>query len=217
MKITFQPLIAIAGIIITAGLFSCKKNKEETPSDPIVTQIQNILPQKFIDSLKKHGIVVNEGSTPPTINGIYIIEPINDYDNSFNFSPGDAADDARIKISNQSGSTAAVYIKSDGDIDTSTAQIIAGSGNDFTVYAQAKGGTPVYTYDYVMTGTYSATGIVNIKFSFVMVDNGGNTGIAPTGTIRIFHDLNNLASITSAFRVAESTSTSPGKNIFSIK
>jgi len=114
--------------------------------------------------------------------------------------------DAKVKIANQSGTDADVFIKGwvgVDVVDTSSAQIIAGNGNDFTVYAQAHGGSPVYTYDYVLTGTYTADGIQNMKFAFVMIDDGGNSGAASTGTIRIFHDDDNRASNAPSFRTMQ--------------
>lgn len=200
-QIQFRDLIIGAIAIAIIFLSSCKKDGGE--NDKIVEEIQNILPKEYIDSLTAHGLTLHEGKTPPVINGIYNFEPINDYDNSNVFYPGATALDAKIKIENQAGTDADVYIKGWVDLnipDTSSAQIIAGNGNDFTVYAQAHGGSPVYTYDYVLTGTYAADGIKNMKFAFVMIDNGGNSSAATTGTIRIFHDDDQNASTTTVFR-----------------
>jgi len=200
-QLQFRDLIIGAIAIAIIFLSSCKKDGGE--DDKVVEDIQNILPKEFIDSLTAHGLTLQQGKTPPTINGIYDFEPVNDYDNSGAFYPGDAALDSKIKIENQSGTDADVYIKGWVDLntaDTSSAQVIAGTGNDFTVYAQAHGGSPVYTYDYVLTGTYTADGIENMKMAFVMIDNGGNGSAASTGTIRIFHDEDLNASTTSIFR-----------------
>ncbi len=205
MKIKFQPLLVMAFVITALGISSCKKN-DEGSGDNITAQIQTILPQKYLDSLTAHNFVVNQGKTPPVINGIYLFEPINDYDNSFLFTVGGAASNAKLKVANQSGTNADVYIKGwvgVNAIDTSSARVIAGTGNDFTVYAQAKGGSPVYTYDYVLTGTYAAAGVQNMKFAFVMIDNGGNTLAAKTGTIRIFHDKDNVGAVQIAFRTMQ--------------
>jgi hypothetical protein len=216
MKITIKPILMAVIVIAAISVSSCKKNHEDNGNtNTVTTQIQTILPQKYIDSLTAHGLVLSNGKTPPVINGAYVFEPINDYDNSHIFSVGGAASDAKVKIANQSGNNAAVYIKGwvgIGVVDTSSAQVIAGAGNDFTVYAQAKGGSPVYTYDYVMTGTYSSAGIQNMKFAFVMIDNGGNSLAATTGTIRIFHDQDNIGSTTTTFRSMQAgvTNTTAG-------
>ncbi|MFT3702423.1 MAG: hypothetical protein QM802_08640 [Agriterribacter sp.] len=200
-QIQFRDLIIGAIAVAIIFLSSCKKDKEE--DNKVTEEIQNILPQEYIDSLTAQGLELHDGNTPPVINGIYDFEPINDYDNSNYFHVGQSARDAKIKIANQAGTSADVFIKGWIDLnipDTSSAQIIAGTGNNFTVYAQAHGGSPVYTYDYVLTGTYSSGGIQNMKFAFVMIDNGGNITAASTGTIRIFHDHDNNASTASVFR-----------------
>lgn len=195
-----RALILLVTAIGTLLISSCKKTKADK-TDPVAKQIQTILPQNFIDSLKAHGLSLNDGKTPPVITGAYSFDPINDYDNSKVFSVGSPASNAKIKIANQVGTDAQVYIKGwVSGVDTSSAQIIAGTANDFTVYAQAHGGSPVYTYDYVITGTYATTGLQNLKFAFVMINNGGNTAAATTGTIRIFHDKDNTASLTTTFR-----------------
>lgn len=111
----------------------------------------------------------------------------------------------KIYVANQSGTDADVYIKgfiSLSTTDTSSAQVIAGNGNDFTIYAQAKGGIPVYTYDYIFTGTYTAAGLQNLKFAFIMIDNGGNNSAAATETIRIFHDNDMNSEVITTFRSA---------------
>ena len=209
MKTKLKTLVIGVIILNLAFIFSCKKDKDNT-TDTVVQQIQTILPQKYIDSLKAHGLLLNEGSTPPIINGIYSVDPINDYDNSHVFNVGGDATNTKFKIANQSGTHADVYVKgwiNIDDIDTSSAQIVAGTGNDFTVFAQAHGGNPVYIYDYILTGTYSAAGLKNLKFAFVVIDNGGNAAAAATSTIRIFHDKDNNASATTVFRPMLTEST----------
>src|SRR6185312_11614274 len=149
MKIASSPILMAIIAMALLTVSSCKKNHEDN-NDSVIAQIQAILPQRYIDSLKAHGFIVNDGKTPPVIANIYDFEPINDYDNSHVFAVGGSAITAKIKIANQVGNNASVYIKSwvgVGIADTSLAQIIAGTGNDFTVYAQAKGGHPTYTYD----------------------------------------------------------------------
>lgn len=199
--------LAVAAVLmLAASFYSCNKKDDtvDNNNDSTSQQIDSILPPAFNDSLKAHNFPLNSGNTPPTINGIYLFEAINDYDNSSTFSVGEAADDSKFKIANQHGTSADVYIKGSvttTSVDTSSAQIIAGTGNDFTIYARSHGGSPVYTYDYVVTGSYSTAGIKDFKLAFVVIDDGGNSYIASTGTVRIFHDKDSSAAATDVFRL----------------
>ena len=162
------------------------------------------------------------GNNPAIADNIYLFEPVNDYDNSGAFSPGSTALDAKIKIANQSGDKADIYIYNwiVGAYDTSDANIIIGDGNNITAIAQAKGssGGVTYKYDYVISGTLTASGLSNIKFAFVMIDNPGAFLVATTGTQRIFHDADGIAELTSTFRLNNQlppNSTKEPKSIFS--
>ena len=108
-----------------------------------------------------------------------------------------------------------------GKYDTSIANIIIGDGNKITAIAQAQGISDniTYKYDYVFTGVLTSSGLANIKFAFVMVDNPGAVGISKTGTIRMFHDRDKLAEFTNTFRTGNTIQSSENtslKNMFSL-
>lgn len=211
MKNLSKLKVVLPFIILTLSCFSCKKADVNLPAEALA-----ILPQRFANNLANNGFTFNTGSTPSNIENIYLFEPVNDYDNSGVFTSGQSAFDAKIKIANQSGSDADVFIYNwiVGVYDTSQANLIIGTGNSITVFAQATGkvGSTVYKYDYVFSGTFdAAAGIRDLKFAFVMVDNPGAPGVAATGTQRIFHDKDALAAFTSFFRLSNSSNNEPTK------
>ncbi|MBX3242622.1 MAG: hypothetical protein KIT80_05730 [Chitinophagaceae bacterium] len=196
-----QYITTLALIAIITGFASCEKEDEK--SETLIEEIQGILPKQYIDSLKAYTFPLNDGKTPPTINGIYAFQPVNEHDNSGVFDKGEAAVDATIKVANQAGTNADVFIKgwvAAGQVDTSSAQIIAGKNNDFTVYAQARGGFPEYVYAYIISGVHTPGGIQYFRMAFVMINDGGNPLAAAKGTIRIFNDKDNIAAPTPVFR-----------------
>ncbi len=194
-------IIFFSFFLATTALFSCEKEDEST--ETLAEEIQDIVPKQYIDSLEAYSFELNDGKTPPNINGIYAFQPINEHDNSGVFSKGEAAADATIKVANQAGTDADVFIKGwvgAGWVDTSSAQIIAGKNNDFTLYAQARGGFPEYVYAYIISGVHTPGGIQRFRMAFVMINDGGNPLAATTGTIRIFNDKDNNAAPTPVFR-----------------
>lgn len=218
MRNSTKTLLLLAIIVVATSLVSCKKEKSKVLPDAALA----LLPEKFANDLVKNGFVFYTGNNPAIADNIYLFEPVNDYDNSGAFSPGSTALDAKIKIANQSGDKADIYIYNwiVGAYDTSDANIIIGDGNNITAIAQAKGssGGVTYKYDYVISGTLTASGLSNIKFAFVMIDNPGAFLVATTGTQRIFHDADGIAELTSTFRLNNQlppNSTKEPKSIFS--
>ncbi len=203
----FQTAVAI--IFFSCLLTSCKKDKSEeaTPASENTTpsEANQILPQVFADSLINRGFRFNNGTTPPVISNIYQFTPVADYDNTHYFSVGAHAHVAKIKIENQNGTHANVFIKTTNTlVDTSGRTLITGSGNNFTIYAQMTGGYPhVYVYDCLFSGTLTATGFQNLQWGFIMISNDHNTQIAGVGTMRIFHSLETIAPTTNLFRMAQ--------------
>lgn len=214
---------ALTAIIASTLFTACKKNKDDEAApvptvDPVQQQIQSIIPQQYIDSLARLGFTFNNGNTPPSLNGIYRFDPVCDYDNSYMMYVGYRPTRANIKIENQSNTAATVYFRGlaslDG-IDTSASQVITGTGNTFTMYSKfiLTSRTPNPTIAYVITATKSANGLMNPKGAFVMVDDNGNTGVMPTGTIRIFHDDTSLCENINVFRMRNNSADVKSKEL----
>jgi hypothetical protein len=205
--------------LLIAVLFASAFFTQGCDDDSIPSDILELLPKEYYQELLDNGFIFNLGETPPNVENIYDFEPENEYDNSGVFTPGSTAILTKWKFENQVGNALDVFIKNwtgVGLVDASSATIIKGEGNKFTIIAQAEGesGGIDYKYDYALTGTTSDDGIANAQFAFVMVENPGAPGVATQGTIRIFKDLNDLASETLVFRLTESTEVK-GKGMFS--
>ncbi len=219
MKNSIKSIICLAIILFATTFTACKKDKTLILPDEALA----LLPKQFADELFKNGFDFYTGNNPAIIDNIYLFQPINDFDNSGYFKKGESASNAKIKIANQLGQNADIFIYNWvlGKYDTSIANIIIGDGNKITAIAQAQGISDniTYKYDYVFTGVLTSSGLANIKFAFVMVDNPGAVGISKTGTIRMFHDRDKLAEFTNTFRTGNTIQSSENtslKNMFSL-
>lgn len=205
--------ITLAALVLTAVITSCKKDKKTTPVGALGTSYPNVLntivTPAIIDSFKVHGMVINPGLTPPTVNGIYFFSP--DYctfDNSGSDQAGDTFSDELVRFSNQNNTLYSIsyaYNQGNGSevgIDNS-ATYLSGSGNFFTIYAQARDTTSgIATIDLrLVSGELGNGGIKNMQEGLFLVSKGPDPGgiIVPVGTTRIFKDNDGFSETQTSF------------------
>ncbi|MES2455458.1 MAG: hypothetical protein V4594_07955 [Bacteroidota bacterium] len=196
--------------ILFAMLFiaaSCSKKKElveEINKQEILSQkIKDIIPEQYIDSLKKLGLTINSDFNPPNIEGTYIATPLimkatsvpND-----NVRIGGKFADGKFQLSAQ---TSDFDIKLLGrnllhDRDTSIVTAIAGSGNNFTVYGKVRStsGTKSAIFAIIMSGVKDGNTIRDFKMGLINIDNskGGTGTFIAQGTGRIAVDSDGITS-----------------------
>lgn len=198
----------IAMIVIVFTISSCKKEKK---AEEIQQQkINEVLPQKYIDTLKKMGITIYEGTTPPIVNGIYLANPTVLVASTVNGDViGSTFADVKVKLTEQNNTDFAIKLfgkKLLGENDTSIVTAISGSGNNFTVYGKVKANATPTNYAIfaiVISGTLSADGIVNYQDALINIDNTYGVGyFIPEGSGRLIKDGNNVASTTTFFRTS---------------
>jgi len=203
MKLTLR-IVTTALLATPVLLTACKKDKKTNPNalPPIVN---TIVTQAQIDTLKKHGAVINEGTTPPTVSGTYLMSPdICSFDNSGSNFGGQTFDDYAYEFSKQNNSKFTIRIDyhnvaTDGDDSgsDSTATYISGSGKLFTVYAQSTGAETgiSYTNLQVLSGEITDSGIANFQVTDYLESKGADPDnkLEPVGTTRIFYDSDKLS------------------------
>jgi len=107
-------------------------------------KISDIIPVSYLNELKRLGIPIYEGTTPPVVNGAYYISPLicaatnipNDQ-----YGPGSIFSDAIIRFSNQNNNTYDIDIETKHDgtsYSNSIETAITGFGRYFTVYGKTK-------------------------------------------------------------------------------
>ena len=190
--------LIILSIALGFILGSCKKDSG-TNNPPIIPpiSIKNIVTQSMIDSLTAAGAVINSGTTPPVVNGIYLMHPDSCiYDNSPGNYKGQYFDDYKFQFSNQNNSLYTITV-AQKDVATGvlnpnpTATYITGSGNAFSIYilsTSTPSGIAVQKFN-VFSGTLTSGGIQNFQNTLYMRSKTGdpNNTVAPAGTIRVFN------------------------------
>jgi len=170
-------------LTISIGLFisACKKdsalvdkiNKTEIQKK----QIQQIIPDKYLDSLKKLGLVVNTGITPANVEGSYAINPLlleatnipNDFKIGYRFN------DARLNLSKQDADFNIFLLGKNflAERDTSIATAISGTGNDVTIYGKVKSykAGKVAEFAIILTAKLDNKTFKNFKYGLICISN----------------------------------------------
>lgn len=190
--LTFSFLISIV-------LFSCSKDekaKGPTNEEILTKKIADIIPQKYLDTLKLLGLDIHQGVNPPNVEGRYEVAPHKlDTSNVPGDRPGAYFSNGLVSLSEQSATDYSIKLIGKNFIsyaDTSIATAISGSGNNFTVYGKVKAviGTYSAVFALVFTGTKEGEDLKNVRVAIINVDNSlGGTGIfIKEGTGRIGFD-----------------------------
>ena len=168
------------------------------------------------DSIRKKMepyIPIYEGTTPPIIEGTYVIDPMEIvHDMAGLYEPGYKKFGlVYFNISNQDPITNTLDYK---EKEISYGQLlseaegdgafISGEGNNFSVYFNTLGVSHLENYDVptkdalIISGTKVADGIKDLYYSFVMVEKGDDPEniIMNAGDFRVFKDGDNWAEIT---------------------
>ncbi|WDF54931.1 hypothetical protein [Mucilaginibacter sp. KACC 22063] len=205
-------------MLFVLAFAACKKDKKDdnTPTGPLGPNypqaLNNIVTPAIIDSLKKNGMVINSGLTPPSINGIYLFSPAYcTFDNSGDNRKGYIFDDYKLQFQNQNSTQYTVNlaykdVQSGGDAAAdNNATYIAGQNNLFTVFAQSKGATKGINYVTldVISGQVDAGAMKNLIWSHYLVSKDADplNMIIPVGSTRIFTDKDGSSDSQTTFSV----------------
>ena len=220
MKKTIYTLCA--GVFALLTIVGCSKsddNNSKKDKDKNTTEVTNfnipkeakaILPDKTLTEMVANGMTINEGTTPPNIEGIYLLDNLkflytSDPDDHY-FTKGDPAADYKYKFYDQQG----VKVKSDykalkfGVFDTATGSgaIISGSGNKFTVFLNHAANTEgVKNNDVTLiSGELTPQGIKNLAFVLTVTEKKDSENkIMKVGTYRIFTHYESIAQKQTAY------------------
>ena len=192
MKITL-----IHGLLFFA--VACGKKETVDPAVGFTAAVQKVAPQPTIDTLRKLGMTINEGTVPPNVAGIFLESPtillatyagdtkkvgdkFLDYTYKF-YEP--SADNSSIKVS----------YKTSFDNATGLGSVVAGHGNKFTIFSELTN-TKGEIYINIISGEITSNGIKDWQDSYVK-----KTELEKT---RIFKDGDGFSESRSSFRKAAS-------------
>lgn len=185
---------------------SCGKDDKQVSNEEILTQkIKDIIPQKYLDTLKKLGLNINFGTQPPQIGGAYAIQyhTLDTSNFNDNFKPGHHFSDAIVRFYDQSSSDYGIKLIGANFLrerDTSIATAISGQGNNFTVYGKVKSTVSSGKYAIVaiiISGTKDGDNIRNFRMGLINIDNsqGGSGNFIDEGQGRVTFDSDLISEI----------------------
>lgn len=205
-------------------LQSCKREVEISLDKGFSDKINAIISPALLDTLKKKGVVINEGLQPPLIEGIYIVSPnmlLSPYSNQDSYKKGDIFDTYRYKFYSQDARLLSIKcdFKSEKGSDTGVGvgSFISGYGNKFTIFSEEVGVSSNIPYKRIsiFSGEITSSGIKDFQKAFIIKEKTGddnNTKLIPVGTGRVFVDGDGLASKTNVYGGRQSVNTTNPDN-----
>ena len=205
-----------AGVFALFALVSCSKsvdnggynngnnqnnngstNGNNSKSLNIPVEAKAIIPEETLHQIRAKGMPIYEGTNPPNIEGIYLLDNLRFHYSSDpgekGFTKGDKAVNYKYRFYQQNG----VKLKSDyralkfgvNDIATGSGAIISGSGNNFTVFLNHAAHTEgVKNNDIILiSGEITPEGIKDLLLTLTVTEKEDtNNQIMKVGVYRIF-------------------------------
>ncbi|MBV5314030.1 MAG: hypothetical protein JZU47_12085 [Prolixibacteraceae bacterium] len=212
-------------ICLTVSLSSCLTDDNETlvlPKVMYAKPIEEVVPLAIQQQLKVY-MPIYAGTTPPDIEGTYLINPdALVYTSDGQYYVGKVFTDETIMFSGQNSVTNMIAYKTkQGAVSESSDDVsVSGSDDNFTAYFNTVGeyDDKVTTFKTatIISGTISPSGIRNLTSAFVMLEkNDPNKILMAVNDYRIFKDGNGLASNTTWTSVKSALINSQG--VFNMK
>lgn len=198
---------ALAALLLCSALAldSCKKKDDVAP---LTKNIQRLVPQNVIDTLRILGMNIIDTGKPVQIAGIYEIKPLTLIGSSQTTDKiGQVYSTVNIQFldQNDSDQSLTMNFKGGGETGSGIGGFIAGSGNRFTVFFETKSqsGSATSTNAEVYSGEWTSTGIKNMQHAFYMKDkNDPSNLLVKVGTVRSFKDGDGISPKIAALRVS---------------
>lgn len=169
--------------------FTSNINPWNSPSD-----IQSVIPQEYIDLLSNY-IPIYDGTTPPNIEGVWLMSPYELYYDSQGATKEDFKfADNYLKFYNQGSNNTINMMATQnlGDLSVADGVFVSGSGNNFTIYfneyrTHSDGSWLIMAS--VISGTKSGNTIKNLKDAFIVLDDyDPNDTFMDVGQFRVIED-----------------------------
>jgi hypothetical protein len=190
MKHNFSILLILC---IAFGFISCSSEDDEPQGG--LSKINSVVPEEALRIVRGLGMDTYTGDTPPDITGTYLMSPnvllrsniVNDAPSNSPFA------NYTINFTNFNASNSSISFTgtASGERDTSNSAVIAGSGNDFSVYGQSTTviGTNSVVLGVIYSGTLENGKIKNLKRAIIVIDDSkGGPDLLKNENARVFHD-----------------------------
>ncbi len=208
-------------ISTTSILLSCEK-EDPINNNGFSEEIKNFVPDSTIQKMRDLGMVINEGKTPPKLEGIFLASPNIMKSSSVpneKHKIGDKFINYDYEFFNQDNKKLHISVNSkgynlDGDITSESkgdGAFISGNKNSFTVFVILDGyvlvnksDTAYYQSLKVISGTITPEGIESFHSALWMLNdyNDPYDKFIPNNSGRVFYDSDSLAIRTSKLKSA---------------
>jgi hypothetical protein len=199
-------------VVSALGLASCRKTDEPGYRYNLPAGVQRIVPADLIDTLRRKGMIIHEGVTPPALDGAFRASP---YELLTPYGPEDAwrrgkvIPDYKFRFYDQSDDRLAIKMDKKqplgNDVSTGLGAFVAGSDQTFTIFAEISGqtGNATYTHLAVLSGELTPQGIRNFQYAFLLKEkNDPDDDLIAVGKTRVWRDGDGFAAREAVFRRA---------------
>ena len=186
---------ALMGVFALLAFTACSKSDDDTSKyENLPNDVKSIVSFDVLKKLEASGMVINLGTTPPNIEGSYLVAP---FELEFSDVPGDKLGYIILGYQYRFYDQQGVNVKTDyenfgNDKAFGKGTIISGSGNKFTVFMEVDGahiGEATYKHLAILSGEVTPQGIKNFKYGFYVTQKDDpNNKMMPVGATRIWFD-----------------------------
>jgi hypothetical protein len=204
MKRNLLFIAAIFFFALTFSLSSCKKDDIKTG---LSEDIQNLVPDSLLQTIKDLGMPVNEGLVPPDIENIYLASPFELVSSNIaGDTPGHVFADFRVKFSDQNNDDLTVKVSyvNGSEEGNSLGSFVSGYGNDFSVFIKMTSTSLDTEADLllIISGTKVTEGIKDLYYAIFMLNNYGNVNDywIDNGKGRVIYDSDGISPIVESLK-----------------
>ena len=162
-------------------------------------RITQQIPQEYLEKMSAH-MPIYSGSTPPTIDGTFVMSPLVLVYSSDGYKPEGYFSDSYIRFWNQNFTKNTIQYQDKEGINAGdeTEMVVLGQGDNFTVFAVVPGYQSTTNVSYklatIVSGTLTESGIRDCHRAILMVEkNDPENQVMKVGTYRIFKDEDGLS------------------------
>lgn len=172
-------LVLNATILFLALMLSFSSCKKDDPETEFSEEIQNLVPDSLLQSIRDLGMPINEGLTPPNIENIYLASPLVLVSSNINGdTPGKVFLDFKVEFSDQNSDDLTVKVSyvNGSEEGTGLGSLVSGSGNDFSVFVKMTATSHESDADLllIISGTKANAGIKDLYYSIFMLNDYGD-------------------------------------------
>ncbi|PQA56359.1 hypothetical protein C5O19_18650 [Siphonobacter curvatus] len=198
----------LLGVLFGLMFFSCKPKEDSSFSD----QINTVVPKWAIDSVRRNGMILYEGKTPPSFEGFFFQAPHHLTGSNLSGDKiGEEFQEYTYGFLNQNNQALTVDMKgkSENGLDNfiGSGAFVSGNGNHFTVFLESNGKTEsfgsVASYQafQIFSGEITSTGVRNLQNAFILTNKDDPDRILiVSGGCRVFKDSDGFSERTAGFR-----------------